>query len=112
MGLFLVDLKTLLALQPDDGATDDEETGLQALIEPHLLPLETFDHIPIEIECTGAVRRPPADCLLNAPGSEQVLLMQLSVELDESALPSPSEARRSILQVSTPQRLIVPSQLP
>ena len=67
---------------------DDEETGLQAFIEPHLLPLETFDHVPIEVKCTGIVRRPPADCLLSASGAEPI--------------PSPSEFRRKLLQVSNP----------
>ena len=100
MGLYLVDLKTLVALQPDDHVADDEETGLQAFIEPHLLPLETFDHVPIEVECTGVVRRPPADCLLGASGAEPIPLMQISVELDE-AMPSPSEVRRNLLQVSS-----------
>ena len=87
---------------------DDEDTGLQAFIEPHLLPLETFDHVPIEVKCTGIVRRPPAGCLLSASGAEPIPLMQFSVELDE-AMPSPSEVRRNLLQVSNSYHRTEPS---
>ena len=48
----------------------------------------TFDHVLIEVKCTGIVQRPPADCLLGASGAEPIPLMQISVELDE-AMPSP-----------------------
>ena len=90
---------TLLGVSPEDDGKEEGDPELRAFTEPHLLQLETYDHSSIEVECTGAVRRPPPDCVLSAPGDEQLLLLQFSVELDESAIPSPVEGRRSNVQV-------------
>lgn len=98
-----MDPMTLLGMSNEDNdVLKGDDAELTAFTELHLLQLETFDHNPIEVECTGKALRPPADCLLG----ELVLLLQFSAELDDSVLPSPSENRRSSVQVGSTDDLI------
>ena len=72
---------------------EDDDSVMEALSEPHVLPLQAFDRSPIEVECTSALRRPPPNSVLSLSGSERVLLLQFSLELLDSAGASPSEAK-------------------